>query len=437
MTDCTATELSFEPVRRRKVTANFDGGDITSNGGIMLLRQVDRLTGLTQQVAKRLPDDRVRGRCEHSQLSLLRQRIYALATGDEDLNDHQTLRHDLALQAAVDRDRPLASASTLCRWENAATRETARAIHEVIIDQFIASYDKPPKRLILDVDATDDRVHGMQEGRFFHAYYDHYCFLPLYVFSGEKLLVSYLRPSRIDGAKHSWAILALLTKRLRQAWPKVKLIVRGDSGFCRWRMLNWFDRHDVGYVIGIARNSRLNRYAGRLIRKAGRGYKQSGKKQRLFEEFRYGAGSWSYRRRIIAKAEHSSRGSNPRYLVTNLTQSPKYLYDKLYCPRGDMENQIKEQQLDLFADRTSCHHWWPNQFRLLLSSLAYCLMQRLREIGLRGTEYARAQVGTIRLKLLKIGAVIIRNSRRIKFFLSSAYPHQHLFCQAVARLNTS
>ena len=224
----------------------------------------------------------------------------------------------------------------------------------------------------------------MQEHRGFHAYYDHYCFLPLYVFCGEKLLVSYLRPSRIDGAKHSWAILALLTKRLRQVWPKVKLIVRGDSGFCRWRMLNWFDHHDVGYVIGMARNNRLN-----------------------------------------------------RYLVTNLTQSPQYLYDKLYCPRGDMENRIKEQPLGLFADRTSCHRWWPNQFRLLLSSLAYVLMQRLRDIGLRGTGYAKAQVGTIRLTLLKIGAVIIRNTRRIKFFLSSAYPHQQLFCQMVARLDTS
>ena len=437
MTNCTATELLFEPVKRRKVSAGFDGGDITSNGGVMLLRQTDRLTGLTQQVAKKLTDERVQGRCEHTQLSLLRQRVYALALGDEDLNDHQTLRHDLALQTAINRDRSLASAATLCRWENKATRETAWAVHKVIADQFITSFDKPPKRLILDADATDDRVHGMQEGRFFHAYYDHYCFLPLYVFCGEKLLVSYLRPSKIDGAKHSWAILALLIKRLRQTWPKVKITVRGDSGFCRWRMLNWFDRHDVDYVIGIARNNRLNRFADRLIQQAEHDHERTGKKQRLFGEFRYAAKSWPYRRRIIAKAEHSSRGSNPRYLVTNLTQTPRYLYDKLYCPRGDMENRIKEQQLDLFADRTSCHRWWPNQFRLLLSSLAYCLMQRLREIGLRGTEYAKAQAGTIRLKLLKIGAIIIRNTRRVRFLLASAYPHQQLFCEVVAKLDTS
>lgn len=434
MTECTQSELEFPSLKRHKIEANFQGGDVTSNGGALLLRQADRLTGLTQAVAKVLDDGRRQASCEHTLLTMLRQRVYGIALGDEDLNDQQALRDDLALQTAVDRTARLASAPTLCRWENRADNKTAWLIHQVLIDQFIASHDRAPKQLILDVDATDDAVHGMQEGRFFHGFYDHYCFLPLYVFCGEQLLVSYLRPSKIDGAKHTWGILALLIKKLRQAWPKVKIIVRGDSGFCRWKMLRWFDNHEVGYIIGVARNDRLNRFAAGTIREAERRHTETGKKQKLFAEFAYAAKTWDRRRRVIVKAEHSTRGSNPRYIVTNLKQSPRWLYTKVYCARGDMENRIKEQQLDLFADRTSCHHWWANQFRLLLSSLAYCLLQSIRRIGLRGTEYARAQAGTIRLKLLKIGAVILRNTRRIRFLLSSAYPHQTLFCQVVARL---
>ena len=228
-----------------------------------------------------------------------------------------------------------------------------------------------------------------------------------------------------------------MIKRLRQVWPKVEIIVRGDSGFCRWRMLAWFDCHHVGYVIGIAKNNRLDQLANHLMQQAEQQFEDTGDKQRLFTEFTYAAGSWDHARRIIAKAEHSSHGSNPRYLVTNLRQSPKWLYTKLYCARGDMENRIKEQQLNLFADRTSCHGWWANQFRLLLSSLAYCLLETIRRIGLVGTELARAQAGTIRLKLLKIGAIIIRNSRRIRFLLSTAYPHQELFCRVAYRFDTS
>jgi hypothetical protein len=392
------------------------------------------LLGLTACVARRLIDARQRGKVAHGFAAMLRQRVFALALGYEDVNDHAALRFDLALQTAAGRDRALASPSTLSRFENAAGRDWAWRIHEVLMDGFIASHSEPPEELILDFDATDDAVHGNQEGRFFHGYYDHYCFLPLYVFCGEQLLVSYLRPSKIDGARHAWAILALLVKRLRQAWPGVRIIFRGDSGFCRHKMLGWCERHGVGYIVGLARNARLNDLAAPWMAAAENGFAASGIKQRLFGEFTYAAGTWKLKRRVIARIEHSAKGANPRYIVTNLEGDGQDLYEKLYCARGDMENRIKEQQLDLFADRTSCHKWWPNQFRLLLSSLAYTLLQTIRRIGLKGSEMARAQAGTIRLKLLKIGAVILRNSRRVRFHLSSACPDKALFMLAAERL---
>jgi len=361
--------------------------------------------------------------------------LYGLVLGYEDLNDHQALRTDAALQTSLDRTDDLASASTLCRFENRADREAAWRMHEVLVDQFIQSFKRRPKRLILDFDATDDAVHGKQEGRFFHGYYDHYCFLPLYVFCRDQLLVSYLRPSKIDGAKHAWAILSLLVKRLRAVWPGVKIVFRGDSGFCRWRMLSWCDRHGVDYIVGIAKNKRLNRMAKPFLEAARRDYEASGEKQRQFHEFVYAAKTWDRQRRVLVKAEHTGLGSNPRYVVTNLPGDPKRLYDKLYCARGDMENRIKQQQLDLFSGRTSCHRWWANQFRLLLSSMAYVLLDAIRRLGLHGTELARAYAGTIRLKLLKIGAVILRNTRRIRFLLSSHHPYQDLFFLVAARLS--
>jgi hypothetical protein len=434
VTNCTQESFQFPACQRRRVEANFQGGDITSDGGVLLLQQVDRRLGLTEAIARILEDPRRQASVDHDGLSLLRQRVYALALGYEDLNDHETLRRDLAVQTALGRSVSLASPATLCRWENRADRETAWRMHEVIIEQFIASKKRVPKRLILDFDATDDAVHGRQEGRFFHGYYDHYCFLPLYVFCADQLLVSYLRPSKIDGAKHAWAILALLVKRLRQAWPQVKIIFRGDSGFCRWRMLSWCERNQVGYIVGIAKNKRLNRLTADLQREAQACYAEFGTKVRWFTDFDYAAGTWDHPRRVIAKIEHTHKGINPRYVVTNLQGDGQALYDRLYCARGAMENRIKEQQLDLFADRTSCHRWWPNQFRLLLSSLAYMLLEAIRRLTLQGTELARAYVGTIRLKLLKIGAVILRNTRRVRFLLSSAYPHQRLFRTVAARL---
>ena len=434
MTKCYQRSFEFPRVNRRIVEARFDGGDITSDGGVLLLRQADRLTGLSDSIARTLSDPRRQASCDHDVPGLVRQRLYAIALGYEDLNDHDGLRQDVALQTAVERDQWLASASTLCRFENRADRETAWRLHEVLLDQFIASFKRAPKKLILDFDATDDPVHGEQDGRFFHGYYRRYCFLPLYVFCGHQLLVSYLRPSNIDGAKHSWAILSLLVKRLRQVWPKVRIIFRGDGGFCRWKMLRWCDHHEVGYIIGLAKNKRLNRLTASLQDEAAACFAATGHKVRWFTDFQYAARSWDGARRVIAKIEHSQHGVNPRYVVTNLEGDAKQLYDKLYCARGDMENRIKENQLDMFGDRTSCQHWWPNQFRLLLASLAYTLIEAIRRIALKGTELANAYVGTIRLKLFKIGAVILKNTRRIRFLLASGCPYKELYFLAANRL---
>lgn len=437
MTECYQTSLEFPSVKRRKVEADFSGGAITSNGGIPLLSQVDRQMGLTQAVSKMIGDSRRQASCDHSLLELLRQRVYALALGYEDLNDHHELRNDLALQTATSRVETLASPSTLCRLEHRTDRDTAVAIHEVLFEQFVKAHDKPPRRLILDFDATDTPLHGDQEGRFFHGYYDHYCFLPLYVFCGRHLLVSYLRRSNSDPARHTWAILSLLVKALRRHWPRVEIIFRGDSGFCRWKILRWCERHDVRYIVGLAKNTRVWAQAAQWINEAETLYEQTGRKQRLFSSLTYAALSWDKPRRVIVKAEHSRLGANPRFVVTNLKQGDQYLYDKLYCARGDMENRIKDQQLALFAGRTSSHRWWPNQFRQLLSGLAYTLFEGLRRRALRNTRLATASPNTLRLTLLKIGAVVIRNTRRIRLLLSSACPHQDLFRLVAQRLNTT
>ena len=437
MTECYQTSLQFPSVKRRKVEANFSGGNISGNGGAMLLRQVDRQLGLCRRVAQALDDSRRQASCEFSAEELIKQRVYGLALGYEDLNDHLQLRDDLVLQTSVSRDTRLASSATLCRLEHRANRDSAVAIHEILFQQFIQSHDKAPKRLVLDFDATDTPLHGEQEQRFFHGYYDHYCYLPLYVFCGRYLLVSYLRPSNLDPARHAWGILSLLVKALRAHWPKTEIIFRGDSGFCRWQMLRWCERHDIRYIVGLTKNSRLTRQASAWIKMAGAHYAITAEKQRLFASIRYAARSWDKQRRVIVKAEHTRLGSNPRFVVTNLEQSDRFLYDKLYCARGDMENRIKDQQLGLFAHRTSSHRWWNNQFRQLLSGLAYVLFEGLRRLALEGTPLKNAAPQTIRLQLLKIGAVVIRNTRRVRILMSSACPHQDLYRAVALRLDTS
>lgn len=435
MSNCNTEKLRFSPLNRRQIEVELSELELSSNGGVMLLRELDKHLGLVKAINRALKDPRDPRYIQHEQLDLLRQRIYGLCLGYEDLNDHAELRHDVALQAAVERDRVLGSEATLCRLEQRTDRQTAVALHEVLIDQFIASFDAPPKELILDFDATDDPVHGEQEGRFYHGYYRNYCFLPLYVFADEQLLVSYLRPSNIDGAKHAWAILSLLVKRLRREWPAVVLTFRGDGGFCRWRMMRWCDRHDVGYIIGLSKNSRLQKKVAAEVAEAARQHQATGEKVRQFKALDYAADSWDKPRRVIAKIEHLDKGPNLRFVVTNLKyDTPQKLYDEVYCARGEMENHIKEQQLEMFADRTSCHRWWPNQFRLLLSSFAYVLMERLRTRLLHGTRCERMQVGTLRLKLLKVATLILRNTRRIRLLMAQHFPFQDVFKLAIARL---
>jgi hypothetical protein len=438
MTECNGLHLEFSSLGSRKIQADFNGGKLTSDAGATLLREVDKHIGLIDAVADCISDRRDPAKITHDLRTLLAQRIVAIAMGYEDLNDHDSLRDDPLLQVVtergVDQQQPLASASTLCRFENRMDRKTLAKMAEVFLEQFISSQSSVPEQIILDFDATDDRVHGCQEGRFFHGYYDHYCFLPLYVFCGEQLLVSYLRPSKIDAAKHSRAILKLLVRRLRQVWPDVSIIFRGDSGFCRWRLLRWCDRHRVNYIVGLAKNEVLKRIAEPYLQQAKERFELTGQKQRIFSEVEYGAATWDKRRRVIIKAEHHRQGANPRFVVTNLPGDPQVLYDDLYCQRGDMENRIKEQQLDLFADRTSCHNFGANQLRLFLSSAAYVLLESLRRLGLEGTELGRAQAGTIRLKLLKIGGRITCSVRRIVLHLSGGYPLKQLFVHVVSRL---
>ncbi|MDL2317440.1 IS1380 family transposase [Desulfovibrio sp. OttesenSCG-928-A18] len=397
------------------------------------MRAADETLALLSRVARCFTDSRRKASCAHSVENLLRQRIYAIALGYEDLNDHDELRHDPALQTAVGRDVDMASASTLCRFENSVDAKSLWSLSSVLVDAFIESHKKAPEEIILDFDATDDEVHGKQEGRFFHGYYDHYCFLPLYVFCGEHLLAAYLRPSNIDGAKHSLGVLGLLTKRLREAWPQTRIIVRADSGFCRWRFMRWCDKHGIDYILGLAKNANLLREAQPLLDEVHECFLQTGKKQKLFDETQYAAKTWDKERRVIIKAEHLEKGSNPRFVVTSLSGSPEQLY-KYYCARGEMENRIKEQQLCLFADRTSCSKWLPNQFRVLLSALAYTLLNAIRQRALAGTELARARCDTIRLKLLKIGASVVRNTRRVTLMLSESCPYKTLFRLAAARL---
>jgi hypothetical protein len=415
MTDCNRQPLIFSSLGPKSVVADFLGGRLTSDAGALLLREVGQKTGLFEAIDAVIPDPRNPVFVIHDQRSMIAQRIVAIALGYEDLNDHQMLRGDPAFQLAAgrvpDEELNLASPPTLCRLENRIERRTLIRISEVLVDQFIASHAQPPEHLILDFDATDDPVHGRQEGRFFHGYYDNYCYLPLYVFCGDDLLTAYLRPSKIDASKHARALLKLLVQRLRQAWPDVTITIRADSGFCRWRLMRWCDSNGIGYVLGLARNQALERLASDWINRAERQFKKTGQPQRIFGSLAYKASSWDRRRRVIVKAEHTAQGPNPRFVVVNVPGDPQQLYEDVYCQRGEMENRIKEQQLDLFADRTSCHRFLANQFRLLLSSAAYVLVQALRRTALRETDLEKAQVGTIRLKLLKVAARVVVSAR--------------------------
>ena len=434
MPNCTNEPIELGKVGRRVIEAAFDGGDIVSDGGVLLLRQVDQRIGLTKAIARVFEDRRRRASVSHSMRDLLAQRVYGLCCGWEDVCDHNVLRRDLALQTAVGKVDDLASAPTLSRLETSSTPAQAAALHGVLLDQFIASKGKRPKELILDIDATHMPLHGTQEKAHFHRYYDNYCYLPLYVFCGQDILACVLRPSSRDPASILSALIKLISQRLRQAWPRIRIIVRGDSGFCRPQALRRFEKWGLHYIVGLQKNSSLLQRVELAELALADMYQKAGCKQRMIGEFTYAAGSWDRQRRVIARLEHDARGANPRFIVTNLTGGPKALYERVYCARGEAENRIKEAQLDLFGRRASCHKFQANQMRLLLAAFAYTLMINLRRLALVGTELARACTATIRIKLLKIGAAIVRNTRRVRVLLASQHPLKHVFLTAAQAL---
>jgi hypothetical protein len=462
-TECIQERFDFHPLNQREVVARFDGGEITSDAGALLLREVERRTGILRQLSSCFTDHRDPERIEHSVSELLSQRIFGLALGYEDLNDHDRLRHDPLMAVlsgkadplgagryrASDKGKALAGKSTLNRFELTPADADASArykkivmdeekIDALLVDLFLQAHPRPPEQIILDLDATDDPVHGEQESRFFHGFFGGYCYLPLYIFAGEFLLCARLRPSNIDASAGAKEEVERIVGRIRAAWPDTQIILRADSGFCRDAIMGWCEDNGVDYVFGLARNARLVRIIGAALHQAKEQFERTGHAARLFRELVYQTRkTWSRTRRVVAKAEHLSKGSNPRFVVTSLAEDAingKDLYEDLYCARGEMENRIKEQQLALFADRTSTAFLRSNQLRLYLSSFAYCLMQALRRLGLAGTEMAKAQCTTIRLKLLKLGAQVRVTVRKVWFHLAAAHPGAPLFARVYRNL---
>jgi len=461
MTECKTKQYEFHALGNREIVGHFDGGDITTDAGGLLLREVEQRTGIIRRFAACFHDCRDPRWTEFTVEELVGQRVYALALGYEDLNDHDQLRSDPALAVAVgkqdvkgetrrfeaDRGKALAGKSTLNRLEltQADTMDSYKkigrndmGIDRLLVDHFLESHQKPPRQIILDADATDDPLHGNQEGRFYHGYYGHYCYLPLYIFCEEFLLCARLRRSNIDASAGTVEELERIVAQIREKWPKVKIILRGDSGFCREAILAWCESNGVDYVLGLAKNNVLVGKMERDLEKAEKKFKKTGHSARFFKDFQYSTiDSWSRRRRVIGKAEHLEKGSNPRFVVTSLSArqwGARYIYESLYCARGDMENRVKEQQLGLFADRTSTATMHANQLRLYFSSIAYLLLQTLRRVALEGTAMATAQCTTIRLKLLKIGAHVQVTVRRIWFRMAGGYPYAETFAQAFDNL---
>jgi hypothetical protein len=464
VTQCNQQSFSFHPVGRRDVVARFDGGKISSDAGGLLLREAERVTGILRQFAACFTDYRDSDLIEHTVEELVAQRIYALALGYEDLNDHDDLRHDPLLAVLVgkkdplgrtrgrkrDRGKALAGKSTLNRLELTPVRANTesrykkivadrQAVQEFFTELFLQSYRRPPKRIVLDLDATDDPIHGHQSGRFFHGYYRHYCYLPLYIFCGCHLLCARLRPSNIDASAGSVKELDRIVSAIRRRWPKVEIVVRGDSGFCREAIMAWCEAHNVDFVLGLAKNERLVGDIAAELAEAKEQFEQTGASARVFKDFLYQTReSWTRSRRVIGKAEHLAKGANPRFVVTSLSAEAfdaRTLYEDEYCARGEMENRIKEQQLCLFADRTSAATMRANELRLWFSSVAYTLLDALRRLGLTGSDLAKARCDTIRVKLLKIGAQVRVTVRKVWISLAEGYPYQRLFQQVYNHLN--
>jgi Transposase DDE domain group 1 len=458
-TECTRKYDTFQALGRREIVAEFNGGMITSDGGALLLREVEQRTAILSRFANSFTDYRDEKRIEHSVLSLVSQRVIGLALGYEDLNDHDHLAKDQMLAIAVgksdptgmdrkselDKGKPLAGKSTLNRLELTPADATAdspykkvavspQAADNLFVDIFLESQENIPEQIILDVDATDDPLHGNQEGRFFHGYYKAYCYLPLYIFCGEHLLCARLRSANKDGAAGTIEEVERIVERIRSVWPNTRIIVRGDSGFCREEIMVWCEDNDVDFILGLARNIRLEKELGEELALAHALYQCSGNASRVFKDFCYKTrDTWRWQRRVVGKAEHLCKGANPRFIVTSFTSTEyeaQELYEKMYCARGDMENRIKEQQLMLFADRTSTQKMHSNQIRLYFSSVAYVLIQALRRLGLAGTEMAKAQCDTIRLRLFKIGAKIRITVRKVWISFAEGYPFKKVFDQA-------
>jgi hypothetical protein len=452
-TECSPDLFGFARVEGRAVVAGFDGGAITTDAGGLLLGATDRAIRLVDRFASCFKDARSAALVEHEVRTLVGQRVFGLAMGYEDLNDHDELRHDpiMAVLAgkleARRRDcAPVAGKSTLNRLELSKPSPSRyhkishdeAAIEGLFVDLFLDAHAKAPKQITLDLDATDDPLHGDQEGRFFHGYYGGYCYLPLYVFCGRHLLVAKLRRSDIDAASGSIVELARIIGQIRRRWPRVRILLRADSGFCREDLMVWCETNKVDFLFGLARNARLTAEIGTELAIAEEEATRTGKPARRFKDFTWSTmKSWSRSRRVVAKAEWTGGDSNPRFVVTSLGRNEseaRYLYEKVYCARGEMENRIKECQLDLFADRTSSHTMRANQLRLWFASMAYVLISALRRIGLKHTQFAQAACGTIRLKLLKIGALVTISVRRIKIAMASGCPYAHEFGLAHAFL---
>jgi hypothetical protein len=453
-TQCSSDQFEFEGFAGRKVVAGFDGGAITSDAGALLLRHTDKAIGLFERVASCFVDRRDPDCTVHSLRTLVSQRIAAIALGYEDVDDHDTLRHDPVLGLLSDRlspkrtdCAPLAGKSTLNRLEHTPAASPTRyhkighdrqAIEGLFVDLFLEAHAQPPRQIVLDLDATDDPLHGDQEGKFFHGYYRCYCYLPLYIFCGRHLLCAKLRRSNIDASAGAVEDVDRIIAQIRKHWPKVRIILRADSGFARDELMDWCEANDVDYVFGLARNRRLEREIAPALEEASLLSRASGQAARVFRDFIWSTkNSWTRRRRVVGKAEWTLLGANPRFVVTSLAAKhwpAKALYEELYCARGDMENRIKECQLDLYADRTSARTMRANQLRLWFASFAYVLICALRRIGLARTRLADATCGTIRLKLLKIGAQVRVSVRRIKIAMASACPHADEFALAHARI---
>jgi Transposase DDE domain group 1 len=451
MTECIQTQFGFQAHGTRQVTAQFDGATMTSDAGGLLLREVDRKMNLLPRLAACFLDGRDPGRVQHSVTEMLSQRVSALALGYEDLNDHEQLRQDPVLKllaGQADLEQLLAGKSTLNRLELGTGTNTRykkitfwkQSIDELLVQVFVEAHTVAPPQIVLDIDTTDVALHGNQESRFFHGYYDHYCYLPLYIFAGEHLLCARLRPANIDGAAGSLDELQRIVAQLRTHWPETRILLRGDSGFCRDALLDWCENNRVDYVVGFARNPRLQTLIADALAQAQQQWDQTQKPARVFVEFPYRtvSGSWARERRVVAKAEHIEGKENPRFVVTSLAPADwpaQTLYEDLYCARGDMENRIKEQFM-LFADRVSAESMRANQLRLYLSAMAYVLMCGLRRLGLQATELATAQAITIRLRLLKIGALIRVTVRRVWISLPRSYPWPELFERVHSALTT-